>query len=171
MYEVDERDIVKEITDVPQSATGAPLPTVIATEDRLDLFYLVQVADPDTDGPKVKSVGPGAEKDQIAHIGFDHAYAHMFGPPNDEAFEGHPLASRGLSPYSAWEVLHSSWIRGLDRMNSVHRRHDSSLFSDLRHFIFAFHDSTFECVAGGMKPQLLRGMPATVAAALHTSWD
>jgi len=33
-------------------------------------------------------------------------------------------------------------------MNSVHRLHDRDQFlKSKRHFIFAFHDSTFECIA------------------------
>lgn len=69
----------------------------------------------------------------------------MFGPPNDEAFAGHPLADRGLNPYSVAEVQRSSWIRGLERMNSVHARHSRERFLEhKRHFVFAFHDSTFK---------------------------
>ena len=71
----------------------------------------------------------------------------MFGAPNDEAFAGHPLASRGLHPYGAFEVRSSSWIRQLERMNSVHPFHKPERFQRLKHFVFAFHDSTFECVA------------------------
>ena len=52
----------------------------------------------------------------------------MFGPPNDEAFDGHPLARRGLRPYGAFEVTHSSWIRQLEQMNSVHPHHSPPLF-------------------------------------------
>jgi hypothetical protein len=32
-------------------------------------------------------------------------------------------------------------------MNSVHPHHDREGFARLRHYVFAFHDSTFECVA------------------------
>jgi len=32
-------------------------------------------------------------------------------------------------------------------MNSVHRCHDPETFKALTHYIFTFHDSTFECVA------------------------
>lgn len=31
-------------------------------------------------------------------------------------------------------------------MNSVHERHNPKGFEKYKHFIFAFHDSTFECV-------------------------
>jgi hypothetical protein len=78
---------------------------------------------------------------------FEGAYAWFHGPPNDEAFEGHPLASRGLHPYAAFRVEDSSWIRHLERMNSVHEHHVPERFARLCHYVFAFHDSTFECVA------------------------
>jgi hypothetical protein len=82
----------------------------------------------------------------------------MLGPPNDEALLGHPLAARGLSHYGAYEVIDSSWIRKLERMNSVHDRHDSSrFFKDKRHFVFTFHDSTFECIARGFEVERLTG--------------
>jgi hypothetical protein len=72
--------------------------------------------------------------------------AHMFGPPNDEAFRGHPLAARGLHPYGVFRIENSSWIRKLERMNSVHRQHRPERYRELQHLVFAFHDSTFECV-------------------------
>jgi hypothetical protein len=68
-------------------------------------------------------------------------------PPNDEAFRGHPLASRGLGPYRVFEVRASSWIRRLEGMNAVHPQHRPERFARYRHFIFAFHDTVFECVA------------------------
>jgi hypothetical protein len=45
-----------------------------------------------------------------AIVTFD-SYAHMFGPPNDEAFPGHPLAERGLTPYAFFVIQNSSWLR------------------------------------------------------------
>src|SRR5512134_3046796 len=81
----------------------------------------------------------------------------MFGPPNDEAFGGHPLAKRGLRPYSAAEVHKSSWLKLRIKMNSVHHRHSDALFAGLRHFIIAFHDSTFECLARAFTVSMFRG--------------
>ena len=78
-------------------------------------------------------------------------YCHLFGPPNDEAIEGHPLASQGLSIYSVNEVANSSWIHSLERMNSVHPYHRPEKFAKYRHYIFVFQDSTFECVASGFE--------------------
>jgi hypothetical protein len=82
-------------------------------------------------------------------VRFESPYASSFGPPNEEAFSGHPLAARGLYPFGAFEVLNSSWVRSLEKMNSVHRYHRKERFDALRHFVLTFHDSTFECVAKG----------------------
>ena len=58
---------------------------------------------------------------------------------------------------SAFEVKESSWIRRLERMNSVHPYHRPETFWQLRHLIFAFHDSTFECVCRGFDVRSARG--------------
>jgi hypothetical protein len=83
----------------------------------------------------------------MAVIRFAGRCAHLFGPPNDEAFDGHPLASRGLHPYGSFRIRRSSWIRSLERMNAVHPHHRPDPFRELQHFVLSFHDSTFECVA------------------------
>jgi hypothetical protein len=72
---------------------------------------------------------------------------HIFGPPNEEAIAGHPLSGRGLHACGAFRVDRSSLVRTFERMNSVHRSHDPKVFEALTHYIFTFHDSTFECVA------------------------
>lgn len=170
MYEVDDRDSVVELQDIPQSDVGAPLPAVVAAEHELDLIYLASEPDPNWDGTYVQVVRTNSDGELVARVRFERPYAHMFGPPNDEAFSGHPLAGRGLRPYAAWEVRESSWVRKLERMNSVHPYHNPESFSLYRHFIFAFHDTTFECIAWRYKVALERGSIASVAAARPSSW-
>jgi hypothetical protein len=157
MYEVDEKDVVRELVGVPRSSVGAPIPLVIADEHRVVLAYYLQESSPDRDGQSVRMVGPVDSAEPLAIVRFSFCYAHMFGPPNDEAFSGHPLASRGLRPYRAFEIERSSWIRRLERMNSVHERHHAEEFWKRRHLVFAFHDTTFECVCGGFDVRLGRG--------------
>ena len=117
---------------------------ILVGEHHLHLAYYLQNTPGGWDGTSVKilSEHPGGEP--VALVSFTYPYAHMFGPPNDEAFEGHPLESRGLRSY---EVRDSSWVRQLERMNSVHEHHEPQRFSEYRHFVFAFHDTTFECIA------------------------
>ena len=165
MYEIDDLDRVIELSTAPQSDVGAPLPLVVSDEHHLLLAYLVSEPDPAWDGTYVTMVSPESDGLPIAIIQFCWPSAHMFGPPNDEAFGGHPLASRGLSPYAVFEVENSSWIRRHERMNSVHRSHNRERFLARRkHFIFAFHDSTFECIAQGFEVSMLRGSMRSAAA-------
>lgn len=122
----DERAVV--LPDWPQPAAGAPEPKVLADDCTLSIRYRT-------------------EKDQFAVIRFPLCTYFTFGQPNDEALDGHPLASRGLECYSVHEVRNSSLILLLERRNSVHPRHDRDAFlRGRRHYIFTFHDSTLECV-------------------------
>jgi hypothetical protein len=162
MYSVDDRDTVIEVQDAPRPDVGAPLPTILADDTTLLLAYLVSEPDPNWDGGYATSVSIESEG-LVAIVRFRFPRAHIFGPPNDEAFHGHPLAGRGLGPYAVWEVRHSSWIRQLERMNAVHPYHRSEQFAAYRHFIFAFHDSTFECVAEDFEVSV---QPGSIRAAL-----
>ena len=169
MYEVDKRDRVVELTDLPQSSTGAPLPLVLADEHNLLLSYLTSTPEPNSGGAQVRSVGPQSPNQSVAVLRFQRPTAHMLGPPNDETLGGHPLASRGLSYYGAFEVIESSWIRTLERMNSVHPRHNRNWFLEgKRHFILTFHDSTLECIARGYSIEWVSG---TLSLALDRMCD
>jgi hypothetical protein len=75
-----------------------------------------------------------------------------FGYPNDEALAGHPLYRRGLSVYGVFEVLGSSWIEQMTAQNRVCFPKTENWTE--RHFIFTFHDSTFECVADSLRASL-----------------
>ena len=157
MYEVDQQDHVVPLEDVPQSSIGAPIPVVLADEHRVALAYYMENTPPDWDGKSVRVVGPLTDGELVALVLFKDPIAHMFGPPNDEAFAGHPLAGRGLEPYAAFRIENSSWIRRLERMNSVHPYHRPERFWELQHLIFAFHDSTFECVCRTYEIKMARG--------------
>ena len=158
MYRVDGRDRVVELRNVPQSSVGAPLPLVLADEHRVVIAYYLNDPPPDWDGTSPRAMDPVDSDEPIAIVQFDRCRGLMFGPPNDEAFSGHPLAARGLEPYGVFEVTDSSWIRGLEEMNAVHPNHDREQFlSGLRHLVFAFHDSTFECICVGFHFHFARG--------------
>jgi hypothetical protein len=144
MYSIDEKDAVVPLSNFPRPDAGAPRPVISATEHFVAVAYY--------------AVGPG---DAVALITFD-SYAHMFGPPNDEGLEGHPLYSRGLHYHNCFEVRESSWIRSFERMNRVHMWHDSARFARHRHFIITFQDSTFECIAERYGISIQAGDPAEV---------
>jgi len=144
VYSVDDKDSIVPITEIPKPDAGAPTPAISASEFCVAVAYYA-----------------AGSQDAVALVTFD-SYAHMFGPPNDEALDGHPLYSRGLDFYMAFEVQQSSWIRSLERMNRVHVRHDPAPFVGYRHFIITFHDSTFECVANGFRVSMHAADPAEV---------
>lgn len=159
MYMIDALDEAIEMNDAPQPDSGAPFPFVMSDEHRVLLAYMAAETDPDTDNEGASSVrtmtadSPG----HVAFVEFARPSAHMWGPPNDETFTGHPLAERGLHPYGVFEVKASSWIRQLERMGSVHEHYNASRYRRLRHYIFSFHDSTFECVAESFTAALREG--------------
>jgi len=143
MYQVDEKDKVIELKNVPQSSVGAPMPVILSDEHQVFLAYLLQY---ETNWNNPKSADFERNGEPIAIIEFKMCRSFMFGSPNEEVFQGHPLYERGLRPYSVSEI-ENSWIRKLERMNSVHELHKPENFEKYKHFVFAFHDSTFECVA------------------------
>lgn len=157
MYQVDDKDRVEVLLDVLQSSVGAPIPIVLADEHRVVLAYYMEKMPAHWTGPVVQTLDPDLGGEPIALVRFNRCTAHIFGPPNDEAFEGHPLADRGLHPYGAFRVTNSSWIRILERRNSVHPAHRPETFGAQQHLIFSFHDSTFECVCREFDTQLGMG--------------
>lgn len=170
MYSVDQKDRVVELASLPHADPGSPEVALFATDQRLVLVYSVP-------GLEVGQIGPSGQMvlpedvppgyDPIALVEFVAPRAHLLGPPNDEAFSGHPLASRGLRPYGTYEIEQSSWIRTLEKMNRVHPRHDPNSFKRLRHFVIAFHDSTFECVASGIAAKVQERDAPALARALR----
>jgi hypothetical protein len=173
MYDVDERDRVIPLEGVPQSSVGAPNPFVVADEHRVTLAYYMEIPSAEWNGSTVRALGPTGSAEAIAIIRFNSCQVHTFGPPNDEAFTGHPLASRGLHPYGAFRIVDSSWIRQLERMNSVHPRHRPEKFWSRQHLVFAFHDSTFECVCQEFDIRTTQGSTYDVIPAMIKllQWD
>ncbi len=152
--------------DVPPSSGGAPLPHVFADEHRLLIAYIVNTPDPSFDGTNPRSISPTTAGQSIAILTADPYRVFQFGPPNDEAIRGHRLYELGLQPYSAFEVLNSSWIASQEKANRVHSSHTPELFSGYRHFILTFHDSTLEFIARSFSVSLHQGavLPALMAA-------
>ncbi len=157
MYVVDNADKVVEVSDLPQGDVGHPCPAVIATERKTFLVYYLNVPFENEDGTSLQNAKTSSESLDVAVISLDSCLAHMFGPPDDETFDGHPLDARGLAPYNIFEVRNSSWIRSLERINSVHPLHDPARFEKYRHFIFLFNNITFECVTEGFDCRVQTG--------------
>ncbi|WP_192355683.1 hypothetical protein [Mesorhizobium mediterraneum] len=133
--------------DLPLSSAGTPLPHVFADEGKLLVAYLINRPDPSFDGTNPRSVSAVTSNQSVAILTADPYLAFQFGPPSDEAISGHRLYELGLRPYEAFEVLNSSWIASLGNANRIHSSHRPELFSEYRHFILTFHDSTLEFIA------------------------
>jgi hypothetical protein len=164
MYVVTRTDRVRELAELPQSSIGAPCPMILVGEHSLRIAYYLEEKEQGWDGTSIRLLSADQGNEPCAVVDFVTPYAHMFGPPNDEAFIGHPLAERGLRPYAAFEVEGSSWLASLEQMNSVHPYHVPERFKKYRHFILSFHDSTFECIAESVTLSNFRG---SVEAALR----
>lgn len=164
MYSVSTSDKPRRVSSAPQSSVGAPCPVLFAGEHTLRLAYYLEPGrlTGDWTSAPIRAARPGGPEELCAIVSFDRAYAHMFGPPNDEAFAGHPLAARGLEPYSVFEVEGSSWLHRLVQMNSVHPYHRAEQFKDFKHWVFSFHDTTFECIALSFTIDLAHGTPWSV---------
>src|SRR5215510_8413907 len=117
MYTADEKDRVIVLEDFPQSSVGAPVSAIVSDEFTTVVAFYLQDTPEEGDGTWVRVVFRESAGEPLAIVRFSLCYAYSFGPPNDEAFSGHPLAGRGLSPYGAFEVKDSSWLRQLERMN------------------------------------------------------
>ena len=153
-----KNDTLEKVTDFPPSSVGAPIPIALAAENAVWLCYITENVSEAWGGTTTKMYGVDTADETVAVISFHRCWIHKFGTPNDEAISGHPLYKKGLKPYSVFKVLHSSWIAELERMNSVHPYHDKKRFEALNHFIFTFHDSTFECAAEGVVSDLMESL-------------
>ena len=88
----------------------------------------------------------------LAVVEFKQCMATKFGYPNDEAWSGIPR-TKGLS-YGIYEVENSEWKREMVKLNQ-HSFPDTKEWGG-RHFLFLFHDSSFECVADDMKIEVTK---------------
>jgi hypothetical protein len=125
---------------------GAPMPHLLVNDYRALLCFLLNEPDPNWDGSYVNVVSV-SETNSLALVEFKGCLAAKLGVPNDEVFHGHPLEGKGMEPYRAQLVMNSCWIRELETINSVHQSYNPKHWNDLNHYVFWFHDSTFECVA------------------------
>ena len=145
--------------------TGAPLPHVIQNDYKTFLTFYVREADPNWDGSYVTVKDPGdGSVETLALVEFFGCSSAKLGSPNDEVFEGHPLNGKGLDGYTAQRVVNSRWLAELEAVNSVHRCYDPARWRNLNHYVFWFHDSTFECVAESFKVEVFRESMAEMLA-------
>ena len=85
----------------------------------------------------------------------------MFGWfPDENTIVNHPLAKRGLEPYGAYQIENSSWKRDIMRLESKEVGGREATLARMTHYIFTFHDSTFECVSDAYRMLVVNGSMA-----------
>ena len=141
-----ENEIVDlELPVTPEAAISGP---VLVQTDYLTVltFNAMRETDRPTDwgGYYKESAG-------TAIIEFRGLSVTRFGYPNDEVWSKVPR-TKDLS-YGGYEVLNSSWLEELRQLNRV-AFPDINLFAGSRHFLFLFHDSSFECLASDFELQV-----------------
>jgi hypothetical protein len=114
-------------------STGAPLPFVVATEQRT-LFAFER---PDATTQTAEFVGCTLVK---------------FGFPNDEVQHGLAFWELGLKHYAVHEILDSPWLNELRTVEAAHSAAPAVAFAESRHFVLTFHDSTLEAIARDIVP-------------------
>ncbi len=136
-------------SDFPVSwDVGAPCPVLVTNDHSVFLMFFVRRFDPKWDGTYVTVQDPSnANAQPMALVEFQRCVSTKFGDPNDEVLEGHPLYGKGLDSYTAQIVRNSKWLVELESINKVHSMYNPDRWRNLNHFVFWFHDNTFECVA------------------------
>jgi hypothetical protein len=105
-------------------------------------------------------------------VEFIGVHSVLFGGPNEEALQGHPLYGRGLDFYATHEIHASRWISEAERVNSVHPHHQGGWHQTLRHFVITFHDETLECLARDVRAETCQSsFPDAVAATASRMLD
>ena len=134
---------------------GAPLPFLLCNDYRTFLTFYISEPDPNWDGTYVNVVDPSSSKKvSLCLVSFEQCMSAKLGHPNDEAQLGHPLYGRGLRAYTTQIVMNSPWLKEVAKTNSAHPNDDPKSWNSLNHYIFWFHDSTFECLARSYKVEV-----------------
>lgn len=133
--------------DMPQWATGAPIPHLLQIDNDVFLIYCLAEHDecPELTLEDVQRAGGPPESVAVVH--FLGCACTKMGTPNDEVLHGHALYGLGLEFYKPMVVQNSTWITELESINFVHRDYRPESWQNLRHYILPFQDCTFECVA------------------------
>jgi hypothetical protein len=86
-YPVDAKDSAVASAELPKPTAGAGEPVLLSSEYTLQIAYYIYRRD-----------------DALALLAFSNPEAHYFGPPHVDAVDRHPLHSRGVDIYGAFEV-------------------------------------------------------------------
>lgn len=134
-----EKAVPLEIDFVPDAAVSGA--AVHSTELETLLTFVAQ-----------KRQADGLYHDAgCAMVRFERCLIYKFGYPNDEAWSGIPR-TRGLV-YGGYEILNSGWNEEISELNK--HSFPNTVPDKSRHFLFLFHDSSFECLANGYSIEVI----------------
>jgi hypothetical protein len=137
---------------------GAPIPHIVSNGMTTVLTCRASDPHPDWDGTNPRVISPDStESSKHLQFTFSGCASIRFGRPGDETMSGHPLWGRGLTFYNAHLVHNSAWIAELDATDSVHARPVTLAERGAKHYVFTFHDETFEAVARAVEVEQLVG--------------
>lgn len=135
--------------------SGVPMPHLLRNDHRTFLAFYQREYDPQWDGSYVTLRDPSSPSPcSIAVTEFIRCISAKLGSPNDEVHDGHPWDGRGMDAYTAQEVINSRWLSEIEAINRIHRCYDPAPWKKLHHYVFWFHDSTFECLAESFQVNL-----------------
>ncbi|MDE1180746.1 hypothetical protein [Paraburkholderia sp.] len=131
------QDRVVLLTSIPSPEADAAEPFVIASERQIALVYRIASHDFDAFGPF------DSDDDPFCLVILPSAAFHRLGVPGSDNLEIHPLSAHGIEAFRAHEVLDASLV---EEMQSVLPSADPHAPA-LRHFVWTFDKTMFECVA------------------------
>ena len=95
-----------------------------------------------------------------------HSYSTNLG------HDGRPYSYFGLKPGAVFEITGSPWLHRTEEDIAFHapktttRGRTTTKAKPLRHFVFTFHDTTYQCIAEGLQATLCFGNYGDIAAQL-----
>ena len=141
-----------------QWGVGYPHPFMVSNERKTLLAFTVPETLRSRSSVDAGSEGEGTIRgERLAVVSFELCRWASLGGPNDEVHDGHPLSGKGLDSHTAQLVVNSRKLAELEGINSVHTQYHPNQWSDVNHYIFWFHDSTFECLASGFSVERFEG--------------
>lgn len=144
--------------DPLQMCPGAPIPS-IATYER-DLYVAYYTRQHHISNADHLREGAFSDIAPVGLVRFEGLIQLRFGYPNEDIlfYKGHSLSKYGLHVYKFQRVENSPWIQDLQVQNKVHPHDSGKPWTNVSHWLVAFHDETLEVIARH-------------ASVLHTSAD
>lgn len=137
--------ILQEIEKNIRMDTGAPMPTIISTDNELCLsFYVDKTFDELHQRDTNSDTG-------VISIVFNRCLKYTFGIPDNETIHGHPYWKLGMKSYAFYELKDSDLIKELQQMSRVHPYYNPKKWENYKHYVITFHDNMLECIAEGFK--------------------